>query len=216
MSEPHVRTLAEQDWAEAWKKHYSILHLGKHIVIKPSWLDYIPQPEDMVIELDPGMAFGTGLHPSTRLCLVALEKIVTPGIRVLDVGAGSGILSIACAKLGAREVLALDIDPVAVETALKNVAFNHVESNVQVKKDSIDPERDRNLYDLVCINILAEVIADLTPALASALHSGGQVIASGILDYKAEDVVQAFATAGIVVLEQSHEDDWVAIIGKRT
>ena len=215
MGEPQVRELAEEDWAEAWKKHYTILHLGQHIVVKPSWLEYAPQPEEIVVELDPGMAFGTGLHPTTRLCLIALEDLFTPGQKVLDVGTGSGILSIAAAKLGAREILALDLDPVAVDTAAKNVAINHAEHMVTVQRGSIDSVGDGNLFDLICINILAEVISDLAPALATALRSGGIVIASGILDYKADDVIEALRAVGIELVEKKQEEDWIALVGKR-
>ncbi len=211
MGEPQVRELAEEDWAEAWKKHYTILHLGKHLVVKPSWLEYASAPEDIVVELDPGMAFGTGLHPTTRMCLILLEDRVPKDSRVLDVGTGSGILSIAAARLGAGEILALDLDPIAVETAGKNVAANHVEKVVQVRHGSVDSAE--GVYDLVCINILAEVIIDLSPALAMILRPGGTVIASGILDYKADDVVEALKAAGINVTEKMQEEDWVALVG---
>ncbi len=213
MGEPQTRELAEEDWAEAWKKYYTISHLGEHIVIKPSWLDYAPAPGDVVLELDPGMAFGTGLHPTTRLCLIALEERVTQDIRMLDVGTGSGILSIAAAKLGAREILALDTDAIAVETAQKNVAINRVESIVQVERGSI--EQARNLFDLICINILAEVIADLAPALALVLRPGGTIIASGILDFKADIVTEALNAVGVQVIEKKQETDWVALVGSK-
>ena len=215
MSLPHTRELAEEDWAEAWKKYYTILRIGKRLVIKPSWLEYTPKPDDIVIELDPGMAFGTGLHPTTRLCMIALENYLTDHPRVIDVGTGSGILSITAAKLGARKILALDTDSVAVETTARNVAINHVDSIVRVEQGSIDAKKHCNLFDLICINILAEVICDLAPALASALRSPGIVIASGILDYKADDVVEAFNAVGIDMIEKTQEEDWVALIGKK-
>ncbi len=216
MSEPRTRELAEEDWAEAWKKFYTILHLGNHLVIKPSWLDYAPRADDLVIELDPGMAFGTGLHPTTRLCMVALETYQTGTPKMVDVGTGSGILSITAAKLGAREILALDLDPVAVETAARNVAFNHAQAIVRVERGSLDAERDCNQFDLLCINILAEVICELAPAVAAALRANGIVIASGILDYKADDVAEAFKAEGIAIVEKKQEDDWVALVGRKT
>ncbi|MBM3127977.1 MAG: 50S ribosomal protein L11 methyltransferase [Chloroflexi bacterium] len=212
MTEPRVRELAEEDWAEAWKRYYTILHLGKHLVIKPSWLEYAPRADDIVIELDPGMAFGTGLHPTTRLCMLALEQYQTGAPRVLDVGTGSGILSITAAKLGAREILARDTDPVAVETAARNVAINRAESVVRVERGSIDASC--NSFDLICINILAEVIVELAPALAAALRPGGIVIASGILDFKSDDVVDALNAVGIEMIEKKQEEDWIALIGK--
>jgi ribosomal protein L11 methyltransferase len=215
MAQPQTRELAEEDWAEAWKKYYSILHVGKNLVIKPSWLQYAPRPTDIVIELDPGMAFGTGLHPTTRLCMIALEKYQSDTPRVLDVGTGSGILSITAAKLGARKILALDTDPIAVETATRNLAINHADAATQVERGSIDPERDCNQFDLICINILAEVICELAPALALALHTRGIVVASGILDYKSDDVVESFKAAGIRILEKMQESDWVALVGRK-
>ncbi len=227
MSDPRTRELAEEDWAEAWKKHYTILHIGKALVIKPSWLEYAPQPNEVVIELDPGMAFGTGLHPTTRLCMVALEEYAaslakarsvepSQGFRMIDVGAGSGVLSITAAKLGARDILALDLDPIAVETTARNVAINHAENIVRVEHGSIDAEKHRNLFDLACINILAEVICELSPAVASALHPGGSVIASGILDFKADDVIDALREAGIDTVEKKQEEDWVTLVGKKS
>ena len=234
MTDPRTRELAEEDWAEAWKKHYTIVHLGQSLVIKPSWLEYTPRADEIVVELDPGMAFGTGLHPTTRLCMIALEEYAanlakvsstslrsaqdepSQGFRMIDVGAGSGILSITAAKLGARDILALDLDPIAVETAARNVALNHAESVVRVERGSIDADAHRNLFDLVCINILAEVICELAPAVASALRPGGSVIASGILDYKAGDVVDALRAVGIETVERKQEEDWVTLIGKKS
>jgi ribosomal protein L11 methyltransferase len=213
MSEPRVRELAEEDWAEAWKKYYTILHVGKNLVIKPAWLDYVPRENEVVIELDPGMAFGTGLHPTTRLCMVALEERVTQDCTVLDVGTGSGILSIATAKFGARGILALDTDPIAVKTATRNVAINHADNVVRVERGSIGASCNR--FDLICINILAEVICELAPTLAAALRSGGIIIASGILDFKADDVVGALDAVGIEVVEKKQEEDWVALVGKK-
>ncbi len=213
MSTPRVRELAEEDWAEAWKKYYTILHVGERLVIKPSWLEYAPRADEVVIELDPGMAFGTGLHPTTRLCLRALEAYQRDATRVLDVGTGSGILAITAAKLGAREILARDTDIVAVETATRNVAINRVADRVRVEQGSLDAAC--NQFDLICINILAEVIVELAPALATALRPGGIVIASGILDFKSDDVVDALNAAGIALIEKTQEEDWVALVGKR-
>ena len=213
MTPPHTRELAEEDWAEAWKKHYTILHIGKHLVIKPSWLEYAARADDVVIELDPGMAFGTGLHPTTRMCMAAIEERLAPNATMLDVGCGSGILSITAAKLGARKIRALDLDPIAVETTARNVAINRADSIVRVEHRSIDADRDCNQFDLVCINILAEIVCDLAPMVANALRAGGIVIASGILDFKADDVRDAFAECGIDVIEKKQEEDWVALIG---
>ena len=216
MSSPQMRELAEEDWAEAWKKYYTVLHIGQRLVIKPSWLEYTAQPDDVVIELDPGMAFGTGLHPTTRLCMIALENHLRKNPHTLDVGTGSGILSITAAKLGARKILALDTDTVAVETTARNVGFNHVENSVRVELGSVDADTHCNQFDLICINILAEVICELAPALASALRCDGIVIASGILATKADDVVEAFDAVSIQVLEKTQEEDWIALVGRKT
>lgn len=210
---PRTREIKEEDWAEAWKKYYTIQHIGKGLVIKPSWLDYALSDSEVIVELDPGMAFGTGLHPTTRMCLQAVEARVRPGMKILDVGTGSGILSIAAAKLGASEILALDTDPIAIEAATKNVAINHAENIIRVEKGTIDAARDKDAYDLACANILAEVVIELTPAIAACLRSGGLVIASGILDFKADGVVDALKHSGIELIEKMQEDDWVTLVG---
>ena len=134
---PRIRFLSETDWAEAWKTHYDVLRVGRRLVIKPTWRDYDPLPDDLIIKLDPGMAFGSGLHPTTRLCLEAMEGFLRPGSGVLDVGTGSGILAVAAARLGASHVLALDTDPLAVRVARENVALNQVEPVVQVEVGTV-------------------------------------------------------------------------------
>ncbi len=214
MAAPQTRTVREEDWAEAWKKHYTIVHVGKRTVIKPSWLDYAGQPGEIIVELDPGMAFGTGLHPTTRTCLAELERFEnTP--RVLDVGTGSGILSIAAAKLGAREILALDTDAIAVETATRNIAHNHMEPVARVTRGSLEGVPNAPTYDLILINILAETIIQLAPALAARLKPGGQVIASGILDSKATAVAEALRAVGIETIDTAQAEDWVTLVGQR-
>lgn len=213
MTTPQTCELAEEDWAEAWKKHYTIQHIGSRLVIKPSWLEYAPRDHEVIVELDPGMAFGTGLHPTTRMCLAALEERVQPNIRMLDVGTGSGILSVAAAKLGAREILALDLDPMAVDTATQNIVINRVENIVRVEQGSLDAERERESSDLICVNILAEVICDLAPAIGSSLRANGVVVASGILAHKADAVIDVLRGARIDLIEKKQEEDWVTIVG---
>ena len=214
MGAPQTREVREEDWAEAWKKYYTIQHIGARLVIKPSWLDYAARSGEVIVELDPGMAFGTGLHPTTQMCLAALESMQNFA-RVLDVGTGSGILSIAAAKLGAREIFSLDTDPIAVETATRNVAHNRMDEIIRVARGSLDLAQDEPPFDLILINILAEVIAELAPALAPRLRAGGQIIASGILDFKADGVAEALANAGIAVIEKMQKDDWVTLVGVR-
>ncbi len=209
-----TRLVDEEDWANAWKEYYHVLHLGQRIVIKPSWRDYAPQPGEVVLELDPGMAFGTGLHPTTRLCLEALERYIRPGMRVLDVGTGSGILALAAARLGAASVLALDISSVAVEAAQANVRANGLEERITVRLGSLE-ESSNARYDLVVANIIARVIADLAPALVGALAPGGMLIASGIIEERLSLAEDALRAAGLAEIEQARDGDWVMLVGQR-
>jgi len=213
------RHLSEEDWAHAWKKHHRVLRVGQRFVVKPSWQAYTPRPDDVVVELDPGMAFGTGLHPSTRLCLVALEEHLTPGMRVLDVGTGSGILAIAAARLGAGPVLALDIDPIAVKAARANVAANKVEHIVSVEPGSWPTLKPcAQAFDIVLANILAETIVELlNEGLGHCLKEAGLIVVSGIIESQEAMVVEALAAQSVDIVERLQEKDWVALVGsKRT
>lgn len=212
LGELEIHTLAEEDYANAWKKYYKVLHVGARTVIKPSWLEYTPRDSDIVIELDPGMAFGTGLHPTTRLCLAMLEKYVTPGCDMLDVGTGSGILAIGAAKLGASCVNARDIDPIAVETAQKNVAASNLTEKISVSRASIVVESDPRQYDIVCANIFADTIAELAPALAQHLDRNGVFIASGILVERARLVENAMQAQSMTFVEKLQEQDWLVMV----
>jgi ribosomal protein L11 methyltransferase len=212
--EPTFRPVAEADWAEAWKAQLRVLHVGHRIVIRPSWLDYTPALGDIVIDLDPGMAFGTGLHPTTQLCLEALEKLVRPGIKVLDLGTGSGILAIAAAKLGAQSVMALDNDPVAVKTARENVATNGVQKVVTVANGSLPGVARR--YDLVVVNILARVIADmLREGLGAYLEPGGKLVAAGIIADQEAQVNEALRHGELALSERQQRGDWVCLVAER-
>jgi ribosomal protein L11 methyltransferase len=211
--EPSFTRLAEADWAEAWKAHYAVLHVGQRTVIVPRWQSYIPQKDEVVVTLDPGMAFGTGTHPTTRLCLAALENVVRPGISVLDLGTGSGVLAIAAAKQGAGSVLAVDIDDLAVTSARANVAANGIAGLVRVEGGSLDVAEGP--YDLILINILARVICTLLDeGLAGMLKPGGTVIASGIIDDQEPEVRAAFAAHGVTVVACHTERDWVALVAR--
>ncbi|MCC7164594.1 MAG: 50S ribosomal protein L11 methyltransferase [Anaerolineae bacterium] len=212
LGELEIHTLAEEDYANAWKKYYKVLHVGARTVIKPSWLEYTPRDSDIVIELDPGMAFGTGLHPTTRLCLAMLEKYVTPGCDMLDVGTGSGILAIGAAKLGASCVNARDIDPIAVETAQKNVAASNLTEKISVSRASIVVESDPRQFDIVCANIFADTIAELAPALAQHLDRNGVFIASGILVERAHLVENAMQAQSMTLVEKLQEQDWLVMV----
>lgn len=233
-----TRTLAEEDWANAWKQFYSVLRIGERTVIVPSWLEYQPQPDDIVLWLDPGMAFGTGLHPTTRLCLQLLERMVQPDQHVLDLGTGSGILAIAAAKLGAGHVLALDNDPIAVRVAQENVERNQVSAVVQVAEGSLgvgqamghwlsgdfgpaepDPalraQTPQAMFDLIAANLIAKVLVTLAPDLAAALKPGGYLISSGIIDIKEHEVIAAFTAVGLTLVERHCEGEWVALVHRR-
>jgi len=214
---PRFRHLSEEDWAHAWKKHYRVLQVGQRIVVKPSWQSYTPRPVDVVVELDPGMAFGTGLHPSTRLCLIALEEHLTPGLGVLDVGTGSGILAIAAARLGAGRVLALDIDPLAVEAARANVAANEVEHIVSVGPGSWPTaEPQDQAFDIVLVNILAETIVELlNEGLVRCLQEAGLIVVSGIIESQEMMVVEVLGAQGVDLVDRLQEKDWVALVGRK-
>ena len=225
--EPDIRILVEKDWAEAWKQQYHLQRIGQRTVIVPAWETHSPEPGEITIRLEPGMAFGTGLHPTTRLCLRALENSLIPGSDVLDVGTGSGVLSIAAAKLGARSVLALDADWAAVTAARENMVMNGVGEQVAVRHGTLPgggsvPRHfveggalellDRGHFDLILINILAPVILSLTPSLAERLAPAGRVIAAGLIESQEPEVREAFRNQGLVILERTQEKDWVALV----
>jgi ribosomal protein L11 methyltransferase len=202
-----VRTLAAADWTEAWKSHYTVQRIGRRLVITPSWSEVDQQHGDIVIRLDPGMAFGTGLHPTTRLCLRALEDTVQPNASLLDVGTGSGILAIAASRLGAAPVVACDIDPAAVDIAAHNAAANDAVVDVRAGPIDVVPA---GTFDLVVANILADVITGLAPLLAGRLAPNGTLIVSGILEEQAPGVRSAIEACGLRFLTEHAEKDWIA------
>jgi ribosomal protein L11 methyltransferase len=206
------RDVDEADWQNAWREHFHILHVGSRTVIVPTWRSYSPSPGDVVIELDPGMAFGTGHHPTTTMCLAALEELVSPGCSVLDLGCGSGILSIAAAKLGASDVLALDIDATAAETAAANVRQNGVDAVVTVGEGTLPHLSLRpGGYDIVVANISSTVIGDLAFSIARAARLQGTVVSSGVLDHAKGPVVERLEEAGLSVEGVEVDGDWVAL-----
>jgi ribosomal protein L11 methyltransferase len=224
MPEPQLRVLHEEDWAHAWKKFYKPLRIGHHVVLKPTWEEFTPQVGDLVVELDPGMAFGTGLHPTTRLCVAALEALVQPGDQVLDLGTGSGVLAIVAAKLGAAALVATDIDPIAVAVARENVELNGLAlapaGTLAVELGSV-PSGMAGRFDLIVANILAEVIAGLFDGsygnvpLAEPLAPQGKMILSGIIDEREHVVIEAATHHGFALVGREVEGDWVALIMQR-
>lgn len=223
--EPAFKVLEDADWANAWRQDYTVQHIGSHVVIAPSWLEYQAQAEDVVITIDPGMAFGTGLHPSTRLCLVGLENTPLQGQSLLDVGTGSGVLAIYGAKQGAYPIVAVDTDEVAVKVARENAERNGVADRMQLATGSViaggyELAEDgaalwAGPFDVIAINILAEIIARLSPAVVSHLQPGGHVIAAGIIQDRESIVREAWAEAGLRVVQRLQDGDWVSLIGTK-
>ena len=200
----------EQDWAENWKKYYKPFRAGERLVIKPSWEPYEAQDGDLVLELDPGMAFGTGTHETTFMCMEQLERYVKPGCRAIDVGCGSGILALAAAKLGARDVLAIDLDELAVKVAAENTVKNGLSDVVRVKHGDL-LENSEEQADVIVANIIADVICFLCGPAKKHLLPGGVFICSGIIREREDDVQRALAQAGYTVCNRLAKGEWVCL-----
>jgi len=207
-----LRTVDDAGWAEAWKSFFKPLRVGSHFVIKPSWESWDSAPGDRIIEIDPGMAFGSGSHETTRLCLTLLEDTVQVGERILDWGTGSGILSLGAAGLGAREIVAIDLDPVAVRVAAENVARNGLEAVIRTEVASIESIPSTPPFDRVIANIVADPIIEGAAEIRAHLRPGGQAIVSGIIDLREAEVVAALAAAGLRLLRTLNDDDWRAFL----
>lgn len=208
--------VADEDWAETWKAYIHTEKIGERIVIRPTWEEYTPSADEIVIELDPGAAFGTGAHATTAMCLRWLEHLVSPGMRVYDVGCGSGILAVAAAKLGAGEVIAMDYDPVAVSVAEENIRQNNVHNVVACESDLLSACEGAAPAELITANIIADVIVRLFAQLDRHLALGGTLLASGIIDDRIADVEHAAAQHGFTVLDMTCEKEWAAMIIRRT
>ena len=208
-----TRLVHEEDWAEAWKSHFPVLRVGRRLVIKPTWREHEPAAGDVVIALDPGMAFGTGLHPTTRLCLAAIEELAdrggVQGKRVLDVGCGSGILGIAAVLLGAESVLAVDTDPIAIEATEANAALNSLQASISARRGSVPT--NSAAFDVVLANLIASLLVDLSSELRESVVMGGRLIASGIFVDREGEVQSAFEGIGLRVVNRWSEGEWVAL-----
>ncbi|MGI8824116.1 MAG: 50S ribosomal protein L11 methyltransferase [Chloroflexota bacterium] len=204
--------IEEEDWANGWKEHFHPLRVGR-VVIKPTWREWEPAAGDLIIQMDPGMAFGTGLHPTTRLTLIALQEHVETDMNVLDLGTGSGVLAMAAALFGAH-VIALDVSEVAVDVAQCNVDANDLSGRISVEHGSIAAVAGQR-FDLVLANIIASVLIELSPALAASLRPGALLLASGIIEERADAVRSAFRAAGMHLEHQTREGDWWLIPARR-
>jgi len=215
-----TQTMQEQSWAEAWKEHFHVERFGRRLVVRPSWRAYTPAPGEVVVDLDPGMAFGTGQHQTTRMCLELLEEEVRSGDRVLDVGTGSGILSLAAAALGASSCFALDIEPQAVQVARENAARMGLSARIRVESGTLGDNHAHlasgpEAFNLALANITASAVIALAPPIAAVLRPGGCLIASGIVAEREGDVVSALTAAGFDVRDVRRLDDWRAVRATR-
>jgi ribosomal protein L11 methyltransferase len=213
-----TRIVREADWADAWREHFPVMRVGRRLVVRPTWRRHQAERDDVVISLDPGMAFGTGLHPTTRLCLAGLESLADRGLvverRVLDVGCGSGILAIGAVALGARKALGVDTDPIAVEATTANAALNGFGGLITAREGSL-PTRE-GPFDVVLGNLVAGVLVPLAPLLRDELRPGGALLASGIFLDREAEVLAAFEQAGLVVRGRTSEGEWIALEAVRT
>lgn len=215
LGELQESTMEEGEWLTAWRSHYGLLRIGR-LVIRPSWQEYVPRPGEAVVVQDPGMAFGTGHHPTTRRCLEQLEQRIVPEMSVLDLGTGSGILAIAAVKLGAGSVVALDNDGDAVESARDNAQANGVDAEIKVIHGTLPNSLvSSGGYQLAVANVTAQVIASKAQLLMDALTPDGLLVISGILNERLQEVEEALSKVNATVVEQVLDGDWVTLVVKR-
>jgi ribosomal protein L11 methyltransferase len=214
---PTFQRVEEEDWAEAWKRGYHPIRVGERLLIRPAWIEVEPGPGEIVIEMDPGMAFGTGTHPTTQLCLQACERYARSGISMLDLGTGSGILAICAAKLGCEDILARDTDEVAVRSARENVRRNGVSGRVIVEQGSLDDLVSASRqFDLCVANLTAKIITRLAgQGIERLARPGGTFVLSGLIDEQVEDMIEVLRQVDLHLLDQHYLDDWAMLVMQR-
>ena len=214
VSDVRVTNLQEQDWANAWKEHFQVHRIGERVVIRPPWREFEPQENDIEVVLDPGMAFGTGLHPSTRLSMLGTEDVVQEGDTVLDVGTGSGILAIAAAKLGATKVDTVDVETVAVKATAENAEANGVSDKIAVELGSVGEGEPfwGEQYDVVLANIISRILIELSEAIVAHTKPGGKMVLAGIIETREQDVIDAYEAAGARLINRRFAEDWVSLV----
>ena len=201
------------DWETAWKSHFTLLEVGRRLLIKPSWIEHEASPEQVVIELDPGMAFGTGYHPTTYGCMEALERLIRPGMAVLDLGTGSGILTITALKLGADRAVAMDIDPQAIRAARQNFRRTGLRRHVSIAQGTLPHAlAPAGAFDLVVANISQRAICERAPFIAPSLKSRGAFVASGFLNEQKSEVVESMSASGLQLTEDCPREDWTTLV----
>ena len=217
ISEVKEREVEEEDWESNWKEYFHPIRVGSNLVICPTWRTHKVSEDDVLIKLDPGMAFGTGHHPTTRMCMELLETLISGGEKVIDVGCGSGILSISAVKLGAQEVLGVEIEKRSVDIALENCELNDISSQVRVLNGSFpEIEVEKLAYDVAVANIAAKVIVDLSEYISSAVVDGGKLVLSGILESSLDDVEKCYLMQDVRFDKILVDGDWTAVLATKT
>ena len=213
VTELRERRVSQSEWQNSWKEFFHVLRVGERIVVCPTWREYEAKPDEVIVHLDPGMAFGTGHHPTTRMCLEIIEQTVTPGDSVLDLGCGSGILSIAAVKLGAERAVGFEIDPVAVKAGRANIELNRKADSVELVHGTLpSPRAPAGSFDCVFANISARVVTDLAARLVECIAPGGRLLVSGVIEKHMGGVTDALTAEGATIERQEIDGDWVALL----
>ena len=213
VTELRERRVSQSEWQNSWKEFFHVLRVGERIVVCPTWREYEAKPDEVIVHLDPGMAFGTGHHPTTRMCLEIIEQTVTPGDSVLDLGCGSGILSIAAVKLGAERAVGFEIDPIAVKAGRANIDLNRAADSVELIHGTLpSPRAPAGSFDCVFANISARVVTDLAARIVECIAPGGRLLVSGVIEKHLDGVTDALIAEGATIERQEIDGDWVALL----